>query len=51
MPALGGRIKVEFDEFDAAYRVCMLAVPTSSKKSKNMTSATKNNNGIKTWYV
>jgi len=48
MPALGGRIKVEFDEFDKAARVYMLASPTSSKKSKNVKSATKNNNGIKT---
>ena len=41
MPALGGRIKVENDEFDKASRAYMLANPTSSKKSKNVKSTKK----------
>ena len=48
MPALGGRIKVELDDFDKASRVYMLAIPTSSKKCKNIKSATENNNVINT---
>ena len=48
MPALGGRIKVEIDEFDKAARVYMVAGPTSSKKSKNVESPTKKDNGIET---
>ena len=43
MPALGGRIKVENDEFDKASRAYMLANPTSSKKSKNVKLVTKTN--------
>ena len=48
MPALGGLIKIEIDEFDRASRAYMLANPTSSKKSKNVKYTTKNNDGIKT---
>jgi hypothetical protein len=48
MPALAGRTKVEKDEIDKASRAYMLANPTSSKKSKNVKSTTKNNDGIKT---
>ena len=48
MPALGGRIKIRNDEFDKAARAYMFANPTSSKKSKKVKSATKDNDGIKT---
>ena len=41
MPALGGRIKVENDEFEKPSGAYMLAIPTSSKKSKNIKYALK----------
>ena len=47
MPALGGRIKVENDEIEKAFRAYMLANPTSSKKSQNVKSTTKNNDGFR----
>ena len=45
MPALGGRIKVEIDEFEKPARAYMLAVTTAAKKSQKVKSATKTNNG------
>ena len=45
---LDGRIKTENDEFDKASRAYMLAIPTSSRKSPNVKSTPKNNDGIKT---
>ena len=48
MPALGGRTKVENDEFDQASRAYMLANPTSSNKSKNLNLQQKNSDGIET---
>ena len=41
LPALGGRIKVEIDEFEKPARAYMLAIPTSAKKSQKGKSATK----------
>ena len=38
--ALGDRIQIEIDESDKAHRVYMPAIPTSSKESKNVKSAT-----------
>ena len=34
MPALGGRIKFGFDEFETTPRAQMLAIPTSAKIPK-----------------
>ena len=48
MPALGGRIKSEDDEIDKASRAYTLTNPTSSKKSEDVKSATKNNDAVKT---
>ena len=48
LPALGGRIKVEIDEFEKRARAYMLAITTSAKKSQKVKSATKTNNGIET---
>jgi hypothetical protein len=48
MPALGGRIQIENNEFDKAPRAYMLANPTSSKKSKDASSTAKTDNGINT---
>ena len=47
LPALGGRIKVEIDEFEKPARAYMLAI-TTAKKSQKVKSATKTNNGIET---
>ena len=47
MPALGGRITVEFDEFDKSLS-SIYAFPTSATKSPNVEFVTKNNNGINT---
>ena len=44
MPAPGGRINIEIDEFDEASRV--YSIPTSSKKSKQVKSATRKQQ----WY-
>ena len=41
MPALGGHIKIEVDEFEKPSRVYKLANPTSSKKSPNVKSTSK----------
>ena len=48
LPALGGRLKVEIDEFEKPARAYMLAITTSAKKSQKVKSATKTNNGIET---
>ena len=47
MPALGGHIKVGFDEFDRRKKTCLYTIPTSYKKSKNVKVVTKSNDGIK----
>ena len=38
MPALGGRIKVEIDEFEKPARAYMLAIPTSANKNPKMSN-------------
>jgi hypothetical protein len=48
MPALGGRIKFEIDEFEKTARAYMLAITTSATKSQKVKSASKTNNGIET---
>ena len=48
LPALGGRIKVEIDEFEKPARAHMHAIPHISQKIKERKSATKTNNGIET---
>ena len=47
MPALGDHIKIETDEIGQPARAYTLDCSTSTKKTKNMKSATKTNNGIK----
>ena len=51
MPALGGRMKIEMDEFEKSARAYVLAIPASAENSQKVKSATKTNNGIKTSYV
>ena len=48
LPAPGGRVKVEIDEFEKPARAYMLAITTSAKKSQSVKFATKTNNGIET---
>ena len=45
-PALGGRIKVEIDEFAKPARAYMLAITTSANTSQKAKSATQTNNDI-----
>jgi hypothetical protein len=46
MPALGGREKLEFDDFNEQ-SLCSYTIPTSSNKSTYAKFLTKNNDGIK----
>ena len=48
LPALGGRIKVEIDEFEKPAGTYMFAITTSAKKSQKVKSATKTNSHIET---
>ena len=40
MPALGGRINTNIEDFDIFFEYIMFAIPTSNKKSTHVKSAT-----------
>ena len=48
LPPLGGRIKIEIDEFEKPVRAYMFAITQSANKTQKVKFATKNNNGIET---
>ena len=50
MPALGGRIKVEFDEFEEKTHV-FIYYSNSIQEIHKCKMFDKNNDGIETWYV